>query len=141
MAMRDKIIRDLALKYAQIIDDKAFDRLPEIMAEDVEMASPAFETHGLAEFGEQLKFLDTFSGTLHIIGNQLGELEGEKYQGETYCVASHIYEKEGVPHKLEMGIRYKDSIAPMDGTYKFTRRYLDVVWSQDLPLELTQAQG
>jgi hypothetical protein len=134
--MRDKIVRELAYKYAQFIDDRAFERMGEILADNVEMGSPAFETHTLEEFGEQLKFLDTFTGTMHIIGNQLGEWEGEKYQGETYCVASHIYEKEGVGHKLEMGIRYKDTIAPMDGTYKFTRRYLDVVWSQDLPLEI-----
>ena len=134
--MRDKIVRDLAARYAQFVDDKAFDRMGEIMAADVEMAAAGFETHSLEEFGEQLKFLDNFSGTMHIIGNQLGEWEGEKYNGETYCVASHIYEKDGVGYKMEMGIRYKDTIAPMDGTYKFTRRYLDVLWEQDLPLKM-----
>ncbi|MCZ6828791.1 MAG: nuclear transport factor 2 family protein [Gammaproteobacteria bacterium] len=137
--MRANIVQELALKYAQYVDDKAYDSMGNILAEDVEMGSPDFETHTLADFKEQLKFLDNFSATLHMIGNQLGEWEGEKYSGETYCVASHIYEKDGVPHKLEMGIRYKDTIAPMDGTYKYTRRYLDVVWQQDLPLELSRA--
>ena len=134
--MRDNIVRDLALKYAQFVDDKTFDRMGEILADDVEMGSPGFQTEDLAGFMGQLEFLHNFTGTMHIIGNQIGEWEGEKYTGETYCIASHIYEKDGVGRKLEMGIRYKDSIAPMDGTYKFTRRYLDVVWSQDLPLVL-----
>jgi hypothetical protein len=134
--MRAGIVRELALKYAQYIDDRDFDSMAKVLAEDVEMGSQAFETHTLAEFREQLKFLDSFSATMHMIGNQVGEWNGEKYSGETYCVASHIYEREGVAHKLEMGIRYKDTIAPMDGTYKFTRRYLDVVWQQDLPLQM-----
>lgn len=137
--MRDKIVQELALRYAQYIDDKAYDSMGKILADNVEMGSPGFETHTLAEFKEQLKFLDDFSATMHMIGNQLGEWKGEKYSGETYCVASHIYEKDGVAHKLEMGIRYKDSIAPMDGTYKYTRRYLDVLWQQDLPLVLQAA--
>ena len=132
--MRDRIVQELALKYARNVDDKDYDAMAEIMAEDVVVGSPAFESKNLAEFKEQLKFLDNFSATLHIIGNQIGEWTGEKYSGETYCIASHVYEKDGVQRKLEMGIRYKDDIAPMDGTYKYTRRYLDVVWQQDLPL-------
>ena len=133
--MRDKIVKELALKYARCVDDRDFEAMGEIMADDVVIGSPAFESQNLAEFKEQLKFLDNFSATLHMIGNQLGEWTGEKYSGETYCVASHIHEKNGVPHKLEMGIRYQEDIAPMQGTYKYTRRYLDVVWQQDLPLE------
>ena len=135
--MRAQIVQDLALKYAKYVDDKEFDNMASIMAEDVVIAAPTFTCNSLAEFLEQLKFLDNFSATMHMIGNQLGEWEGEIYNGETYCIASHVYEKDGVSRKLEMGIPYKDAIAPMDGTYKYTRRYLDVVWEQDLPLTLS----
>ena len=132
--MDDKIVRDLALKYALFVDDKAYDRMGEILAEDVEMGSPAFETKGIPAFKEQLLFLENFPRTMHIIGNQIGEWNGDTWQGETYCIASHIYEKDGVERKLEMAIRYKDTIAPTDDGHKYTRRYLDVVWSQYLPL-------
>ena len=134
--MREKIAQELALRYAKYVDDKEFDMMDTIMVPDVKMGSPGFNSEDLDGFKEQLKFLDQFSGTMHMIGNQLGAWEGENYSGETYCIASHIYEKEGVPHKMEMGIRYKDKITLHEGTYKYSSRYLDVVWQQDLPLEL-----
>ena len=133
-AQGDRIVAQLGLKYARFVDDKAFDRMQEIMAEDVVMAAPAFECKSLEAFMTQLEFLHQFSGTLHIIGNQLGEWNGDTYQGETYCVASHIYEKNGKGRKLEMGIRYDDTIAPIDGCFKYTRRYLNIVWESDLAL-------
>jgi hypothetical protein len=135
--MREKMPQQLALLYARYVDDKQFDNMALIMVDDVKMGSSGFASSNLEEFKEQLKFLDTFSATMHIIGNQLGEWEGDNYSGETYCVASHIYENEGVPHKMEMGIRYKDKISAVGDTYKYTERYLDVIWEQDLPLTLS----
>ena len=135
--MQEQIPQQLALRYAKYVDDKEFDHMDLIMVDDVKMGSPGFATTNLAEFKEQLKFLNTFSGTMHMIGNQLGEWNGDTYTGETYCIASHIYENDGVPHKMEKGIRYKDSISAVGDTYKYTERYLDVVWQQDLPLTMS----
>ncbi|MCX2982574.1 nuclear transport factor 2 family protein [Halieaceae bacterium IMCC14734] len=134
--MQEKIPQQLALLYAKYVDDKEFDKMGAIMVDDVKMGSHGFGSNTLEEFKEQLKFLDTFSATMHLIGNQLGEWDGDNYSGETYCVASHIYEKDGVPHKMEMGIRYTDSISAVGDTYKYTERYLNVVWEQDLPLTM-----
>ena len=127
-------VQQLALQYARIIDDRDFDQLETIFTEDAVVASPQFESHGLAEFRQQLQALHGFSRTLHMVGNQLGEWQGDDYRGQTYCVASHIYELEGVRRKLEMGIRYDDEIVRVDGLCKYRRRYLNIVWEQDLPL-------
>jgi hypothetical protein len=132
--MRESAPQRLAMQYARIIDDKAFDDLETIFTPDAIVAAPAFESNGMTEFRGQLEFLLTFSGTMHMIGNQIGEWDGDSYKGETYCVASHIYELDGVERKMEMGIRYDDEINLVEGEYKYTRRYLNVVWQQDLPL-------
>jgi len=123
--------RELATLYARYIDDRSFERLEEIMATDILVAAPNFECQGLAAFKEQLQLLHNYSATLHLIGNQFGEWQGDTYEGETYCVAHHVYAREGEQRMWEVGIRYRDSIALVDGSYKYTGRYLNVLWQDD----------
>ena len=133
--MTDDPARQLALRYARIMDDRCFDELDEIMVDDVFISAPNFENRGLAAFKKQVQLLHNFSATMHLVANHYGEWEGDRYEGETYCVATHVYEKDGVGRNWEVGIRYKDSIVRVDGACKYTRRYLDVLWESDRPLK------
>lgn len=127
---------ELATRYAKLMDDKRFDLLHEIMASDIVIAAPEFECVGQAAFAEHCAgVLEKFSGTMHLIGNQSGTWDGEDYRGETYCVATHIYEEEGIARKWEVGIRYDDTIGKIDGKFKYSRRYLNIVWQADTPLQ------
>ncbi len=131
----ERIVRELAIGYARIMDDRCFEQLEEIMVDEVVVAAPEFECVGLADFREQLQILHNYSATMHLVGNQFGQWSDGRYEGETYCVASHIYEKDGVGRKWEVGIRYRDSIIPAGGGYKYCRRYLDVLWQEDRALQ------
>ena len=64
--------RRLAQQYARYIDDRTFDRLAEIMAEDIQVGSPLFTCNSLAEFKEQLELLHNFRVTMHLVGNVFG---------------------------------------------------------------------
>ena len=126
----------LATHYAKLMDDKRFDLLHEALAEDIVIAAPEFECVGRAAFADHCaKVLSKFSATMHLIGNQNGDWNGEAYNGETYCVATHIYEEEGIARKWEVGIRYQDTIGKIDGEFKYSRRYLNIVWQADTPLQ------
>ena len=127
--------QQLAVLYARLMDDKLFDRLEEIMVPDVVVAAPEFECLGVEAFREQVQLLHNFSATMHLIGNQFGEWDGDTYQGETYCVATHIHEPEGVARKWEVGIRYQDTIVGTGSGYKYSRRYLNILWQSDTRLE------
>ncbi len=130
------IPRTLALKYARLIDNREFGRMHEILADDFTQQGPGFNSSSLQEFLDNLDILDRFSATFHLVANQLGEWHNKIYTGETWGVASHIYEKDGGAHKLDMGIRYQDVIANVGGSYKYTSRDLHVVWTQDLPCDI-----
>jgi hypothetical protein len=132
----DPIAQEMAFRYARIMDDRCFDELDEIMVEDIVVASPDFDCQGLAAFKEQVQLLHDFSATMHLVGNIFGSWDGDTYQGETYCVASHISDKEGVQRNWEVGIRYQDSIIKVGDGYKYSRRYLNVLWQSDRPLQL-----
>jgi hypothetical protein len=123
----------LAVKYARYVDDRLFEKMHEIMSEDFTQRGPRFEAHSLQEFIQSLSVLDKFSTTFHLLGNQYGEWNNDIYRGETWSVASHIYEKDGVTRKLDMGIRYQDVIENIGGIAKYISRDIKVIWSQDLP--------
>lgn len=132
---RENAARELAVLYAKYMDDKLFDQLGEIMIDGIVMAAPEFECNGLDAFKQQVELLRNYSATMHLVSNQSGEWNGDNYVGETYCVATHIYEQDGVGRKWEVGIRYDDHISLIDGNYKYTRRYLNIAWNSDVPLQ------
>lgn len=125
----------LALKYAQFVDDRQFDRMREIMVNEFTQEGPGFHSGSLDEFIGSLHILDQYTATFHLVGNQTGEWHNEIYTGETWSVASHIYQQEGALRKLDMGIRYRDVIEEESGAFKYMSRDLHIVWRQDLPCQ------
>ena len=73
---------------------------------------------------------------MHFVGNQLGQWENNCYEGETYSIASHIYDQDGVGRKLDMAIRYQERIEEINGSYRYTRRDVSIVWTSDQPLNI-----
>ena len=132
--MHQSAPRTLATLYARYIDDRSFDRLSDIMLQDIVVTAPNFSCEGLEAFVEILQQLHKYSATLHLIGNQFGEWKDGGYQGETYCIANHIYEENGEGRKWEVGIRYQDTIVDHDGHPMYSRRHLNVLWELDQPL-------
>ena len=129
------IPRTLAIKYARFVDDRQFDRMREIMSEDFTQDGPGFHSGSLDDFIASLDILNDYSATFHLVGNQWGDWHNSIYTGETWSVASHLYEKDGVKRKLDMGIRYQDVIEDAGGNYRYLSRDLLVVWTQDLPVQ------
>ena len=130
------IARHLAALYAKFVDNREFDRMPEIMVPEFSQQGPGFGSQSLAEFINNLEVLNNYSATFHLVANQVGDWHNDIYTGETWGIASHLYEQEGVSRKLDMGIRYQDVIENIGTGFKYTSRDLNVVWTQDLPLQL-----
>ena len=124
----------LANQYVRIVDDRQFDEMEDIMWPDFTQQGPGFGADSRAVFISNLEFLRQFSRTFHLIGSQFGEWDGDTYSGESYCIASHFYVKEEVEHKMDMGIRYQEVIEMRDGVAKYSKRDLNVVWTEDRPL-------
>ena len=128
------IPRVLAVKYARFVDDRHFERMREIVADTLTQQGPGFGSGSQNEFIANLSILDDYTATFHIVANQYGEWNNDVYTGETWGVASHLYEKDGVQRKLDMGIRYQDVIENAGSHFHYLSRDLHVVWTQDLPL-------
>ncbi len=132
--LEDRIaLRELVYRYARLIDDRAYDDIPNVFTEDAELSGPGYSMNGYAELRGGLSQIETYSATLHCVHNQLVELSGDDATGETYCVANHVYEADGTARILDMGIRYTDVYRCERGAWRIAKRQLNVVWDQDLP--------
>lgn len=132
----ERELRKLAYRYARMIDRRSWYEIPEVFTEDASLSGPGYSMDGHDALREGLKAIGMYSSTLHCVHNQLAWIEGDRATGELYCVANHLYEKEGVPFKLDMGIRYEDRYVRSDAGWRIAERVLNLVWQQDLPLEV-----
>jgi hypothetical protein len=108
------MIKDLAPTklsnlYASIIDQRKFSSLSSIMWDEFSMLGE-FEIIGLENFIAAMQQLENYKSTMHQVMNVRGEWEENIYKGETYCIASHMFDQDNKPYKLDMGIIYSDMI-------------------------------
>ena len=136
---KDLVPSNLSNLYASIIDQRKFSTLSSIMWDEFSMLGQ-FEINGLENFITAMQQLENYQSTMHQVMNIQGEWAEDLYKGETYCIASHMFDKDNKPHKLDMGIIYSDVIEMRDGTAKFLSRTFSLKWQKtdilDLPEEV-----
>ena len=136
--IKDLVPSKLSNLYASIIDQRKFSSLNSIMWDDFSMLGQ-FEINGLENFITAMQQLENYQSTMHQVMNIQGEWEENLYKGETYCIASHMFDKDDKPYKLDMGIIYSDVIEIRDGTAKFLSRTFLLKWQKtdilDVPEE------
>lgn len=137
----ERELRKLAYGYARMIDHREWEAIPLVFVADARLSGLGFDMKGHEELRTGLAKIDMYSATLHCVHNQIVEVDGDRGTGEIYCVANHIYEKESVPFKLDMGIRYEDRYQRGPDGWRIAERVLNLVWQQDLPLEIAPAGG
>jgi len=132
-------IRELANRYARMVDRRDWSEIPRVFTPDCVLSGVGFRMQGHAEHAAGLRKIDMFSATQHCVLNQVTRFEAEGTTGEFYCVAYHIHERDGVPYKLDMGIRYDDRYVRTPEGWRLGQRTLNLIWQQDLPLDLSVA--
>ena len=130
-------LRDTAFRYARMMDRMSFDDLPTVFAEDGVLSGPGYEMTGHDELRAGLQSLDQFDATLHGVLNTYFEIDGDRAKGEVYCVANHVHQVDGIPFKLDMGIRYEDDYTRQGVLWVIQRRFFHMVWETDTPMRVS----
>ena len=134
--LADRIaIRELAFSYARAVDRRDWTLARTLFTDDAVLVSARFELVGVEKIVRGLQSVERYRATLHAVHNQLFTIDGDDASGETYCVANHLFERDGQPRKLDWGIRYQDRCRrTQGGAWRFARRELIVDWEQELSL-------
>ena len=134
---KDIIPSKLSNLYASIIDQRRFTSLSSIMWEEFSMLGE-FEIIGLENFIIAMKQLENYQSTMHQVMNVQGEWDENIYKGETYCIASHMFDQDNKPYKLDMGIIYSDVIEIREEAAKFISRTFSLKWKKTDILDLPE---
>jgi len=133
----ERNLLQLAYRYAQAVDRRDDDALVSVFAENGIIARPGSVWQGHDKLRGIIVRLNTMYGkTLHTVRNQTAVIDGDRAEGETYCVAMHILKSDdGKRTRMDMGIRYQDSFVRQDGVWRFARRELIVDWVEHTELK------
>jgi hypothetical protein len=134
---KDLVPSSLSNLYASIIDQRRFTSLSSIMWEEFSMLGE-FEIIGLENFILAMKQLENYQSTMHQVMNVQGEWDENIYKGETYCIASHMFDQDNKPYKLDMGIIYSDVIEIREEAAKFISRTFSLKWKKTDILDLPE---
>ena len=126
---KDLVPTKLSNLYASIIDQRKFSSLSSIMWDEFSMLGE-FEIIGLENFIAAMQQLENYKSTMHQVMNVQGEWDENVYKGETYCIASHMFDQDDKPYKLDMGIIYSDVIEIREETAKFISRIFSLQWKK-----------
>lgn len=127
-------LQELSARYARAVDRRDYAAFVALFAHDGVLCGPGYELKAHAEIEAGIRRIEEYEATQHCVHNQLVELRGDSATGETYCVARHVYTRDGAKRKLDMGVRYQDQYRREADGWHFVRRELVLDWTQDLPL-------
>jgi ketosteroid isomerase-like protein len=130
-------IRDVLFRYTRGIDRLDLDLVRSCYHVDAHDDHGAFrgDVDGFLDWvGEALSYFDS---TMHFIGNQLIDVDGDVAHTESYCVAYHRRgPRDGeVPHDLVTALRYVDRLERRaDGRWRIADRVCVFDWSRRDPV-------
>lgn len=132
-------IRNLVDAYATCADSRDATGQMALFAEDAhfvvfmdsKVAEPSQELHSRDELAPVFAHLNTYQATMHLNGQSIIELQGDKATGLTYCMAHHLTVTEGKQHFMVAAIRYRDTFAKTAGQWLFAERQLLVDWVEN----------
>jgi len=121
-------IQDLMLRYARGVDRKDLDLVASCFT-----AGASYEgalatgtiTDALARLRDRMA---RYERTMHVVGNQLIELNGDTASSETYAVAYHRLTEDGTAKLLTVGVRYLDDLARDGEQWRIRRRVVHTDW-------------
>ncbi len=101
---------------------------------DATAAEPTQELHGRESLAPVFDDLNQYVATMHFNGQSTILLDGDRANGESYCLAHHLkVGQDGQRTMMIASIRYLDELVKQDGQWLFAERRLMVNWTETRP--------
>jgi hypothetical protein len=125
-------IRDVVLRYCRGVDRLDFDLVRSAYHPDGIDHHTGF-SGVIDEYIEWVSWaLGRFTGTMHIVGNQLIEINGDVAVCESYGTAVHWGDPSDDPrHNFTSGFRYVDHMQRRDGRWAIAERWAVREWTRN----------
>lgn len=128
-------IQRLMYRYARCADTRDYAGFAMVFCEDAVFDFMGNEVTPYGAIEQMMHALDRYTATLHQVQNVFYEVDGNSAVGETYCVASHLFDDEDGTSKIDMGIVYRDRLRRGAEGWRIARRVFDLLWTQTTPVD------
>ena len=127
---RDRIAR-VPRTYSRGIDRRDWDFVRSCFADDA-LIEGSRATAPVDDYIAQLRpGVEYFPVTMHFMGNQVIDLDGDTGEVDTYAVAYHWKSEQAGgehPENLVVGVRYHDTVVRNGDGWLISRRHVDPDW-------------
>jgi hypothetical protein len=126
----ERAVKAVMLRYARGVDDRAREQVWSCFASDAFIAGTGHA--GVRDqYLEQLfAGVERFGATMHTIGNQVVDVDGDSARTETDLIARHFGDADGRDEVLVLGVRYSDQLRRDGEQWVITRRDVRRLWSR-----------
>ncbi|MBS1848752.1 MAG: nuclear transport factor 2 family protein [Actinobacteria bacterium] len=129
----------LAAEYAAAVDGRDAEAFVALFAADATLTVPGPEPWILTGRDELRAIIDGVAGfvaTLHFVGQSTYRIDGDDATGEVACLAHHLSMRGAQAVDQVWVIRYHDAYRHTDEGWRFARRDIELLWTEDHPAEL-----
>ncbi|GIW40972.1 MAG: hypothetical protein KatS3mg076_1549 [Candidatus Binatia bacterium] len=130
-------IQDLLQRYAHGVDRRDIDLVASCFAPDATYKGALGEGPIGAALEALRERMMRYESTMHFIGNQLVDIQGDRARSETYAIAYHQLVEEGSYRQMVVGVRYIDRLERREGRWLICDRVVVLEWQRydnvDLP--------
>jgi SnoaL-like domain len=131
-------IRELVDAYAQCADRRDTDGQKSLFTQDTHFviymdgqgSEPTQVLDGRDALTPVFAALRDYQATMHFNGQSTIELDADHATGESYCIAHHLFTKDGERQLMVAVLRYHDTFVKRDGGWLFAERELYVDWTE-----------
>ena len=133
-------IRELVEAYAHCADRRDAKGQMALFTEDSHFvvymntkdATASQELHSREALAPVFADLNKYDATTHFVGQStIFTLEASRATGEAYCLAYHVFLKDGERRLMLASLRYLDTSVKADGAWLFAERLLYVDWLEE----------
>ncbi len=124
-------IQDLLARYAHCVDRRDLEGVAACFTSDAEYRGSLGEGTIQKALIALRDRMARYESTMHLLGNQLIEIDGDRARSETYAIAHHRLNNNGDRHNLAVGVRYEDDLVRRDGRWVICRRVVHMEWERD----------
>ncbi|MEO8695995.1 MAG: nuclear transport factor 2 family protein [Acidimicrobiales bacterium] len=128
-------LRALVEQYAKGADNRSPELFGGAFTKDGVLNTNRGPVNGSDAIAALAPKLGRYKATMHMIANHYVEfVDDDNATGETYCMASHVYDSDGIDRVYVMAIRYQDVYVRTGDGWRMSARTLTLQWDEDRPL-------
>jgi len=124
-------IQDLLVRYAHCVDRRDLDAVAACFTPDAAYSGSLGEGTIQEALIALRDRMGRYESTMHLLGNQLIEIDGDRARSETYAIAHHRINNDGDRRSLAVGVRYEDELIRRDGRWLICARVVHMEWERD----------